>query len=84
MERGACHFHAVLLTWHFDSFHIRHFPLQISPLRMSEHMKEYTSRILGVPRRFYNETLRRQPAIATGDWNDGECSGLRPNGNDKY
>ncbi|KAK3899699.1 hypothetical protein C8A05DRAFT_36675 [Staphylotrichum tortipilum] len=71
LERGACHFHVVLLTWHFDSFHIHHFPLQISPLRMREHAQECISQVMGAPRRFYNETLRRQPAMAAGNWNDG-------------
>jgi len=40
---------------------------------MSEHTQECISQVMVTPRRFYNETLRRQPAMTAGDWKGGKC-----------
>ena len=70
LENGACHFRAVLLTWHFDSFHIHWFPLRISPLRFLENIREFELQVM-YPRRIYGALLERQPAL-TDRPNDGE------------
>jgi hypothetical protein len=70
LKNGACHFRAVLLTWHFDSFHIHWFPLRISPLRFLENIREFELQVM-YPRRIYGALLERQPAL-TDRPNDGE------------
>ncbi len=72
IEEGACHFQVVLLTWHFDSFHLHQFPLRVSPLRFSENMKDFISQVLAEPRRIYGGVLKRQPALIVNNWRDGK------------
>ncbi len=72
IEKGACHFRVVLLTWHFDSFHIHAVPLQISPLRFRENLKDASSQLLIEPRHNCSAILNRRPALNIHNWKDGE------------
>ncbi|KAK4243779.1 hypothetical protein C7999DRAFT_35886 [Corynascus novoguineensis] len=71
IEEGTCHFPAVLLTWHFDAFHIHRLPVRMSPLRVAENVKDFYSQVMAQQRHIYREILNRQPALRVNNCYDG-------------
>lgn len=65
MENGACYFRVIMLTWHFDAFHIQYVPLQCSPLRIQEHLKEFEYQV-------FEETQLLGHKLEEGDLHDGK------------